>query len=215
MTDTTTSGTLITLEGIDGSGKTTAWETLKEELPNKIDDTEIIFTREPTQDTFYGDAVYQSLHQDDADALAELFLYIADHAAHLNNTILPALNDGKVVISDRYIDSRCAYQAATLSNYTGLSVDNILTWIQNLHQPWSRIPDLTIYLSVPPETAVERSAKANKFERLNHLETVAANYEITMEQQRNRFASIDATQTKSTVQSTIIETTTEFLTRQH
>src|SRR6056297_435606 len=98
---------LITLEGIDGSGKTTVWEALQAEFPDAT------FTSEPT-DSWYGEAVYRSIGDDDADPLAELFLYTADHADHLSRVIEPALERGDLVISDRYSDSRFAYQGATL-----------------------------------------------------------------------------------------------------
>jgi len=97
---------LVTLEGLDGSGKTTVWEALRERYP------EATFTREPTDDSWYGEAVYRSIEDDDADPLAELFLYTADHADHLSRVIEPALERGDLVVSDRYSDSRFAYQGA-------------------------------------------------------------------------------------------------------
>ena len=75
---------LITLEGIDGSGKSSVWQALSEAHP------EATFTREPT-DSWYGDAVRRSIGAPDADPLAELFLYTADHADHLARTVRPAL----------------------------------------------------------------------------------------------------------------------------
>ena len=98
---------LITLEGLDGSGKTTAWEHLRDRY------TEYCFTREPTH-SWYGDAVSRSLNNDNADPLAELFLFMADHADHLHRRIIPALNQGKTVISDRYSDSRIAIRVPHL-----------------------------------------------------------------------------------------------------
>ena len=92
---------LITLEGIDGSGKTTVAEALQDTLP------EAMFTREPT-DSWYGEAVERSIRDDGADPLAELFLYAADHADHLSRVVRPALDSGKLVVSDRYSDSRYA-----------------------------------------------------------------------------------------------------------
>ncbi|MFW6435577.1 MAG: dTMP kinase, partial [Halovenus sp.] len=77
---------LVTLEGIDGSGKTSAWEALRETDLG----VETTFTREPT-DSWYGEAVARSIGDDDADPLAELFLYTADHADHLSSVVRPAL----------------------------------------------------------------------------------------------------------------------------
>jgi len=74
---------LITLEGLDGSGKTTVWEALHD-----VPYPDATFTREPT-DSWYGEAVDRSIAADDADPLAELFLLTADHADHLSGTIGP------------------------------------------------------------------------------------------------------------------------------
>ena len=104
-------GVLVTLEGLDGSGKTSCIGALKASpsIPTAT------YTREPTH-TWYGEAVRRSLNDDDADPLAELFLYTADHAAHLADVIGPALDRGELVVSDRYSDSRYAYQGATLAD---------------------------------------------------------------------------------------------------
>src|SRR6056297_4102367 len=157
---------LVTLEGLDGSGKTTVWESLQETYPDAV------FTREPTE-SWYGDAVYRSINADDADPLAELFLYTADHADHLSRVVRPALADGQLVISDRYSDSRYAYQGATLAG----EVDEPMAYVQSIHEPFTRTPDLTFYLDLDPETAAERSGKTNKFEQATYLERVSENYE--------------------------------------
>ncbi len=179
---------LVTLEGLDGSGKTTVWEAIGERYP------EAVMTREPT-DSWYGDAVYRSVGDDDADPLAELFLYTADHADHLARVIRPALADGALVISDRYSDSRYAYQGATL---TGV-VDDPIGYIRSVHEPISRTPDLTVYLDINPETAAERSGRTNKFERVAYLQQVAKNYEQLIADDPERFARIDATQSPEAV----------------
>ena len=91
---------LVTLEGLDGSGKTTVWEALHERYP----DAE--FTREPTN-SWYGDAVYRSIEDDDADPLAELFLYTADHAGFARGVV--GLPDPTVLSGDaRDVDDSAA-----------------------------------------------------------------------------------------------------------
>ena len=177
-------GTLVTLEGLDGSGKTTVWESLRGALPDAT------FTREPT-DSWYGDAVYRSVDDDDADPLAELFLYTADHADHLSRVVRPALASGRLVVSDRYSDSRFAYQAASL-DAADAGVDRPLTYIRELHDAFSRPPDLTLYLDVDPETAAERSGGTNKFERAEYLTRVRENYERLIEAEPERFVRVDA-----------------------
>jgi dTMP kinase len=177
-------GTLVTLEGLDGSGKTTVWEALHDVYPSAT------FTHEPT-DTWYGEAVERSVRDDGADPLAELFLYTADHAAHLSRTVRPALAAGELVISDRYSDSRFAYQAASLAD-TGLT--RPLEYVRGIHAAFSRPPDVTLYLDVDPTTAAARAGATNKFERASFLGEVRTNYERLLETEPGRFVRIDATQ---------------------
>jgi dTMP kinase len=180
---------LVTLEGIDGSGKTTVWEALRSEL-----DGPVTFTREPT-DSWYGEAVGRSIRDDDADPLAELFLYTADHADHLSRVVRPALEEGDLVVSDRYSDSRYAYQGATLSEH----LDDALAYVQRIHEPFTRAPDATLYFDVPPETGAERSGATNKFETAEYLEAVSENYERLIDAEPDRFVRIDATQSPDAV----------------
>lgn len=179
---------LVTLEGLDGSGKTTVWEALSERYP------EAVLTREPT-DSWYGDAVYRSLEDEEADPLAELFLYTADHAAHLSRTVRPALESGRLVISDRYSDSRFAYQAATLEE----TLDRPLSYVREIHAPFSRAPDATLYFDVDPETGAERSGVTNKFEQAAYLERVREYYEQLLTDEPDRFVRIDAAQSPAAV----------------
>lgn len=180
---------LVTLEGLDGSGKTTVWESLQETYPDAV------FTREPTE-SWYGDAVYRSIEAADADPLAELFLYTADHADHLARVIRPALANDALVISDRYSDSRYAYQGATLADS---NIDNPVSYVQSIHEPFTRAPGLTIYLDIDPETAAERSGKTNKFEQSNYLKRVQQNYERLLDADPDRFVRIDASQSPAAV----------------
>ncbi|WP_336024739.1 dTMP kinase [Halobellus salinisoli] len=178
---------LLTLEGLDGSGKSTAWEALRAEYPDAV------FTREPT-DSWYGDAVARSMGDDDADPLAELFLFTADHADHLSRVVRPALSEGTLVVTDRYTDSRYAYQAASLSESYLAGGRDPLTYIQEIHEAFTHPPDATIYLDVDPETAAERAGATNKFERAAYLEQVRENYERLIDADPDRFVRVDAGQ---------------------
>ena len=180
---------LITLEGLDGSGKTTVWEVLRESAGE-----DVTFTREPTN-SWYGEAVNRSIEDDDSDPIAELFLYTADHADHLSRVVRPALERGDLVISDRYSDSRYAYQAASLEGH----VKRPMEYIIGVHQPWTIPPDATIYLDVDPQTGAARSGATNKFEQAGHLAAVHANYERLMEAEPERFFRVDATQSPEEV----------------
>jgi dTMP kinase len=171
---------LITLEGIDGSGKTTVWEALQDSIDG-------VFTKEPT-DSWYGESVMRSLADDDADSLAELFLYTADHADHLSRVIRPALERDEIVISDRYSDSRYAYQGASLEGV----VPRPMEYVRGIHKPFTRPPDATIYLDVSPQVGAERAGATDKFEEAGHLAAVQANYEQLIEYSPDRFVRIDA-----------------------
>lgn len=185
---------LITLEGIDGSGKSSVWEELQAEFPKAV------FTCEPT-DSWYGDVVRQSIGDDSADPLAELFLYTADHAAHLSSTVIPALDAGKLVISDRYIDSRFAYQATSLSS----RLDDALSFVQSVHSPWTQYPDLTVFFDLDPETGASRIDTTDKFETISFLTDVKANYERVIQAEPNRFQRLDASEDKATVLENTID----------
>ncbi|XVH32437.1 dTMP kinase [Haloferacaceae archaeon DSL9] len=180
---------LITLEGLDGSGKTTAWEALQASHPDAV------FTREPTN-SWYGEAVDRSIADDDADPLAELFLYTADHADHLSRVVRPALAEGRPVISDRYSDSRYAYQGATLE---ATDLTRPMEYIRGIHSAFSRDPDATIFLDVDPELAAARSGATNKFEQVEYLARVRENYERLIEAEPGRFVRVDATRSPEEV----------------
>ena len=191
---------LVTLEGLDGSGKTTVWNALGDDYP------EAVRTREPT-DSWYGEAVDRSIGAAEADPLAELFLYTADHADHLSRVIRPALDEGRLVVSDRYSDSRYAYQGATLDGV----IEEPIDYVQSIHEPVTRRPDLTIYLDVDPETAAERSGGTNKFEQVAYLESVRDNYERLIAADPDRFVRVDASQQPDAVYDDVRECLTAAL----
>ncbi|AUV83177.1 dTMP kinase [Salinigranum rubrum] len=188
---------LVTLEGLDGSGKTTASERLRDEFP------EATFTREPTE-SWYGESVLRSIRDDDADPLAELFLFTADHADHLSRLIRPALRAGSLVVSDRFADSRYAYQAATLATYDPLAVDDPLDYVREVHAPFTREPDCTVYLDVDPETAAERAGATNKLERVDYLRRVRENYERLVREGGERFVRVDASRPEERVAADVV-----------
>ena len=179
---------LITLEGIDGSGKTTAWEALHDVYPDAV------FTHEPT-DSWYGEAVRRSLGTDDADPVAELFLYTADHADHLSRVVEPALDDDELVVSDRYSDSRYAYQGASLAG----ELKRPMEYVRGVHQPFTRPPDATLYFDVDPQVGAERAGATDKFETAGYLAAVQRNYETLIDYQPERFVRIDAEQSPEAV----------------
>lgn len=178
------SGLLITLEGIDGAGKTAVADALRSVFPH------FVFTREPTSGAAGKLAVTST------DPVEQLFLFIADHASHLHSCVLPSLSQGKIVVSDRYIDSRAVYQSAIPG------CDFSIERIYDMHRPWSRFPDLTILFRIDPSVAIQRcSARGNSssFEKLALLSKVAINYDKIAEMFPHRFVIIDAEKSFSKV----------------
>jgi len=194
---------LLTLEGLDGSGKSSCIDALRDSPAIPED---VVYTREPT-DSWYGEAVRRSIADENADPLAELFLYTADHAAHLARTVTPTLSSGGVVVSDRYSDSRYAYQGATLAE----RFEDPVAFVRDVHQPWTRPPDATIYLDVDPETAAERSGATNKFETASYLRSVRENYERLIERERERFVRVDATAPEAELRQRVVDAVERLL----
>ena len=191
---------LITIEGIDGSGKTTVWRELKSVFPD------FIFTQEPT-DSEFGRFVKNEVGKS-SDPFYDLFLFMADHALHVKNVIKPALARGNIVICDRYIDSRIAYQGSALKE----KISNSFKWIRDLHA-WSIFPDLTILLDISPEKSLERCAGRNskmKFEDVKFLRKVRSAY-LKMAEEEERFAVISAERPLTAVFKNVKKLITEAL----
>lgn len=202
-------GKLITLEGIDGSGKSTVAEKLQKNP--EIKTFKPVFTREPTRGTLTGNAVEKAI-QSDTDQLAELFLFTADHAEHLAKLIKPALEKGKIVISDRYSDSRYAYQGMTLKTH----LENPLEWVKDLHQGWTIVPDLTFLFDIRPEISIERCGKRgeqSKFEKLEFLRGVREIFLKLAADDPERFIVIDASRSPEYIEKEVVKKILEFLSR--
>lgn len=198
-------GKLITIEGIDGSGKSTILARLKQHFR---DDPGVLFTREPTSG-WIGEAVHRAI-KSRTDPLAELFLFIADHADHISSIIRPALEKNINVISDRYSDSRYAYQGVTLA---GL-IENPMEWVMELHKGWTVVPDKTILLDLSPDAAISRMGKRDhqtKFEKISFLEQVRKNYLKLADMDPGRYILVDAIQDADAVEQTVLDVLKQHL----
>ncbi len=176
---------LITLEGIDGSGKSTLHEALKELLA----DLNPVFTREPGA-TWVGDQVRRAIREQ-TDPITEATLFVADHAAHLAKVVRPALAEGRLGISYRYSDSRYAYQSVTLQGI----VPDPEGWLRAMHNGWSVIPDRTFLCVLPVDDALTRlkpDTEREHFEKRETLEKVQNNYLAYARNEPERFVIIDA-----------------------
>ncbi len=196
-------GLLITLEGIDGSGKSSVSRLLARDLVQAEPGRRFVFTAEPTNGEI-GTILRAHLSQaaiwpeevSKAKRMEELLLFMADHADHLSKVIIPSIQDGSVVISDRYADSTAAYQGITLRGI----VPDPVEWIQSISRPWNVLPDLTIIFAIDPELALRRiesrtSAEhtfTEKFERAGFLRDVDRNFRRIARMEPERFVLIDA-----------------------
>jgi dTMP kinase len=142
----------ITFEGIDGVGKSTQLELLQSWLEES--GREVVRTLEPGGTDLGQEIRHLLLHRKgDVSPRAEALLYAADRAHHVATKIRPALEAGKVVLSDRYFDSSVAYQGAA-RELDVQEVLNISLWaVGNL------VPDLTVLLDLDAEAAIARRSK--------------------------------------------------------
>ncbi|MGD8991245.1 MAG: dTMP kinase [Desulfobacterales bacterium] len=188
----------ITLEGIEGSGKTTQIDRLAEYFNDR--GMECVTTRQPGG-TVIGENIRSILLNPENHALepmTELLLYLADRAQHINEIIRPALADGKTIICDRYFDATIVYQGFA----RGLSVDLLLELHRILFKNLK--PDVTLLLDLTPQQGLERAwqqlncgqrvGRESRFENeaLAFHEKVRAGYLELAKFEPQRFIIIDA-----------------------
>lgn len=206
-------GRFITFEGIDGSGKSTQLGLLQTALSARGID--IVRTLEPGG-TSLGRKLREAFLETDEEVapMAELLLFAADRAQHVNFLIKPAMEAGKVVISDRYADATVAYQGAgrgfdeeVIRSVIGLATGGLK-------------PDLTLFYDLPVDTAIARASNRNGEEaRNNRMDTethdfyarVRSKYLEIATQEPERFKVIDATGTPEEIFGRTIEIVDDFL----
>jgi len=199
----------ITLEGIEGAGKSTVVKFISEFLQSK--NIDFIITREPGGTIIAEEIRYVVLghHNEPMHHDTELLLFFAARAQHLNQIIKPALAVGKWVICDRFTDTTYAYQG------TGRNIENErIAILENLVQGKLR-PDLTFILDITPEIGIFRT-KAKKPDRIEAEEISffrkVRNCYLTMAKDNpNRYKVIDATRSISNVKKQIINSISSIL----
>lgn len=191
-------GFFITLEGPDGSGKSTVAKLLQEHFAKN---GECVLTREPGG-TPIGEKIREMLLDNNNKEMSdetEALLYAASRAQHANEKINPLLEKGNIVISDRYLFSSLAYQG----HARGLGIEKVMEInqfaINNVY------PDITLFFDISPETALQRIFKHREGDRIenegNNFHNITYNgYQEAIKKYNKNVVVIDA---NGTVEETL------------
>lgn len=205
-------GKFITLEGGEGAGKTTTLHSLKKKL--QMLGFDVLTTREPGGIEIAEKIRHIILDQENTamDSRTEALLYAAARRQHLVEKVLPALEEGKIVLCDRFIDSSLAYQGYA----RGIGMDEVFSINQFAIQ--DAMPDLTLFFNIAPKKGLERIIK-NKDREKNRLdmetisfhEQVYEAYQRLVEEFPDRIQVIDADQPLEQVEHDVLEKIVAFL----
>ena len=209
-------GLFITIEGPEGSGKTTVAKRVVEQLENE--GYKVLYTREPGG---VGIAekirdIILDVNNTNLDPRSEALLYAASRRQHLIEKVVPALNNGYIVICDRFVDSSLAYQG----HARGIGIDEIYNI--NLFAIDTMFPDMTILLIIDPEVGLAR-IMANRQDEVNRLDLEGMNfhklvhegYEIIKEKYAERFTLVDGNDTPEVVFNNVYKVIKDKINEQH
>ena len=206
-------GKFITFEAIDGSGKSTQLRMLASEL--RLRGFQVLPTCEPG-----GTPLGRRLRvafletEETVSPLAELLLFAADRAQHVDFLVKPAIEEGKIVISDRYSDATFAYQGAG-RGFPESTVNQIIQLATS-----GLKPDLTLFFDLPIEKALLRTNnRTNAGEQKNRMDKETAEFYVRVRegylkiaaQEPERFLVVDADGSTNEVQMRVAAIVTEFL----
>ena len=196
-------GIFITFEGIEGSGKSTQLSMLNKWLTNH--DYDVVATREPGG-TKIGEKIRELLRSGSKDDVfsprTELMLFEASRAQHMEEIVLPALNNGKIVLCDRFFDSTTVYQGVARA------IDTDIVHILNDFSSFEKKPDLTIILDIGVDESMNRLIKREiskdriEQEDRKFFENVRNGY-LSLAQNNERFFVIDGTGDANSIQQKI------------
>lgn len=199
-------GVFITFEGGEGTGKTSQIKMVKDFLSSK--GVDCILTREPGGIDISEQIreVILNTKNTAMDYKTEALLYAAARRQHMVERVIPAINEGKVVLCDRFLDSSLVYQGYT----RGLGIDEVLDI--NKYVIENYMPDLTIYLDIEPEKGLERISK-NKGREINRLDLenidfhnkVREGYKKLLSMYSHRIEEVDASSSLEDVYDNIIK----------
>lgn len=206
-------GYFITFEGGEACGKSTQVKKLKEYISTLKNKYDFLFVREPGG-TPLTDKIRRLLlnyEEDKPLPMTELLLFCATRVENVEKRVKPAIQQGKVVIADRFYDSTIAYQGMARGI---MSAQNILTLTKKIIGPLK--PDLTFYLKISPSEAFKRKAKMGEMDRiekegLDFHEKVAKGYNFISNIEKERFYCLDATKEPDIIFNEIITVLKEKL----
>ena len=201
-------GSFITLEGIEGSGKSTSLETITKTLSDH--NINFILTKEPGGGPLGQDL--RTLLLDKSSRISpdtELLLMMADRKDHIDNYVIPNLEKGIWIISDRYLDSTYAYQGGGRQIDTS-KIDNLVSL---LNLP---IPDLTILFDLAPSIALKRAQKRSALDRfesepIDFHERIRSTYLSLSELHSERFKLVDSSKEIIEVQDQVKKILLDYL----
>lgn len=192
-------GLFICVEGLDGCGKTTQTKLLVRKLRKM--GWGAVYTAEPSRGKIGKFIQKYCLHGEKRTfPIVEALLFAADRFEHVEREVIPALNEGKIVVSDRYVYSSLAYQGAT-----GLD----LKWIEMINEHAIR-PDLAIFVDVEPEAVIKRlKPKKSVMENLETQRKVREVYVKFVE--KGELVRIDGNKSTKEVADDILKVVLRFL----
>lgn len=203
-------GLFITFEGPDGSGKTTVSNAVVQKLTEA--GYAVLYTREPGGSRIAEEIrkVILDPENTEMDARTEALLYAASRRQHLVEIVLPALEKGITVISDRFVDSSLAYQGAG----RGIGMDEVFAINQFAIE--NRMPDKTIFLNVSAETGLSRIGSRSFLDRLDQEgidfhSRVYDGYQKVIARYKDRMVIIDAERSEREVIQSAYEAVKELL----
>jgi dTMP kinase len=189
----------ITFEGPEGAGKTTVLRAVADAL--RAEGRDVFVTREPGDGPVGGEIRQILLHGHDLQPLSEVFLFLADRAEHVARMIRPALEEGKVVLCDRYADSTVVYQGYG----RGLDIDRLRAW--NAVATGGLRPHLTILLDLDPVVGLQRLRSKDRLdaEPLEFHRRVRDGFLTEAACEPERWHIVDASRDADEVQTAVLQ----------
>lgn len=197
-------GKFIVLEGLDASGKSTQAKKLSEYFRNA--GKSVLLTHEPTRAGYIGQLIHNVLRgKTPLPRVALQYLFCADRAVHLKQTIIPALEEGKIVISERYFWSSVAYGLTDREEIDYHNQKQVLLAAYSILSMYNQflLPDMTAYFNISVQVATQRLSRMAKekeiYEREDQLTKIKRGYDVLLREFPNEFTLIDGEKDEESV----------------